>query len=54
MNQPDPYLCKSNTCSTCIFNESCASEILSDREQGVYLPIQQEMEGYLWEAGQNE
>ena len=47
MNQPDPYLCKSDTCWTCIFNENCANEILCDRQDGIFLPIPREMEAYL-------
>ena len=52
---PNPYRCGSNTCSDCIFNESCANEILSDRDKGLYLQIPSEMEIYLsGEAGHDQ
>ena len=49
MKNPNPYKCRSDTCDTCIFNETCANEILSDREMGILLPIPESMKRYLEE-----
>ena len=49
METPNPYRCRSDTCDTCIYNEECANEILSDRDRGVYLPVPKSMTEFLEE-----
>ena len=49
MKTPNPYRCRSDTCDTCIYNEECANEILSDRDKGIYLPVPKSMTEFLEE-----
>lgn len=52
---PNPYRCRSDTCSDCIFNEECASEVLDHLDRGIWLPIPSELNKYIKsEAGHDE